>query len=367
MAGTGDLEELLSSDEEPNRGTQASSKQSPGGRDILVAAGHGVLPDGHLRPLNEVADFRHSPARECSDCFHTLPVDLDDRTVITVAVVGTVGAGKSHYLAAALHDAVHSPVLERHGLRSFRPDEASAYRFRNDYYARVHGDRRALEPTRLHSNLDVMFRPLVYRTEYSTASRNPLRKAEEVRCSVLIHDLPGEMLINPSSRRQYAPFLRAADAFVLLVDPMAFPAIAGPVARRYPHVADPDLSYTQGALVNGLADELGDRAKSVPVAITLTKADLIRESLGRRFLFDKPVDDDAARHVAQIDDISNEVQDLLLDEFGDGYLNDALDTFAQAKFHAVAAIGSQPDESESIGDLRPLRCLDPLVTLLRVR
>ncbi len=335
---------------------------SRGGRPLLRPDSP-VTQSGVIAPLASIAGPRENPRRECPSCNYVLPTDIDDRRLQTVGIVGAVAAGKTHFIAAAFHEATGSPLLSAHGLQSFRPDEETAKLFREDYWKPFHHDRMALDATPQPQSLEMMAKPLLYRFEFEENRRRGFRTdVVQVPCSLMLHDLPGEMLQNSESRRYYAPFLSASETLILLVDPLGFAPVRDYITMNFPEAAAIDKYNTQAALFNGVADELGGRLSETNVVVVITKADLLGPALGKSFSFDKPASVSLLEHKAEMAAISSEVEDLLLGRLCDNQLNDALERFDPTMFHAVAAIGSQPIGT-MVTELRPKRVLDPLVSL----
>jgi hypothetical protein len=108
---------------------------------------------GSLRKLLQPGDVikpgapEDLPARVCLSCRHPLPDDLATRKVYTVAVVGTVRAGKSHYLAAMARDASRRGGLAEFGVSEFAPDEPTSVTYQTDYYRPVFRDKQVLPRT----------------------------------------------------------------------------------------------------------------------------------------------------------------------------------------------------------------------------
>lgn len=395
FAGEGFLSGLLDSDEDEDGGDtdDRNSSSSPAaalqsGSDRAMFGDHPVLVAGpdverafrsagdQLAPVTHLASQADSPARACTVCANLLPEDLDDRDVFVIGVVGTQGSGKTHFIASAMAEAHNGGGLEQFGFQRFRPAEESEDQFYADYYAPVFHAQQALPKTHMTVLADGRLAPLVFRFEMEPPT--PTRLLDRLRntnhgprrVSVLVHDLPGEALREPGKRRKYAPILNHADAFVFLVDPMSFPLVRARANELHPDagLTNDDLGFSQAGLINAIADEIGPEvAAHLPVSITLTKADLIFEAVkvDPRLSAPAPAGPDA--YFADIRSISAEVRRLLEEELGDKALARAAEAFPRATYHAIASLGSQPTKGTEIPELRPIRCIDPLIsTLARV-
>jgi hypothetical protein len=114
-------------------------------RDIVT--GTGVEEDydryERERPVSDHAVYEDLPARACEQCGEPLPDEIGSRRVFTVGVVGTTGAGKTHFIAALIEDGFHRQRLRDWGVEEFVPDERSAERFRSSYQS-LFTQRKAL-------------------------------------------------------------------------------------------------------------------------------------------------------------------------------------------------------------------------------
>jgi hypothetical protein len=302
-------------------------------------AGRPLLPIGMMGRAEDL------PARACPSCRHPLPTDLDERDFLTVAVIGTTGVGKTHYLASMVYEACRLQKLRPHGFTEFVPDEATAHRYHTDYYEPVFDDGSVLDQT------------------------NPLKPAETLSFRVtldqyepfglMFHDVAGETLSNRQDRARDASFVQHADAAILLIDPVWLPVLRRTLAsngRRHG-------GRNQADLLSACIQQLDHRARlQVPYAITVSKSDLLVPLLAHRPRFADPPPTGLVEWDIDLRFVDGEVRSILQ---GAG----ALDLLAiseqlgQVSFHAVAPIGAEPTNGHVVA-AKPLRCLDPLATLL---
>ncbi|MEU2101873.1 hypothetical protein [Nocardia sp. NPDC019255] len=303
-------------------------------------------------PLLSDVDPALVPRRLCHRCATPMPEDIDNYPIYTIAVVGTSGAGKSHYLTSALREAVYRQGLEHCDFTEFTFDNDSGNRFDNDYFIPVFRQRFLLAPT--PEGTDVARNPLVCKV--AVGQNNP--------ALVLFHDVAGEDLADPRRRASTAGFVRRADATIFLIDPLS---LDRPDGRPWPVDGAVDTAYAnQANLLNACMEEL-DHAhrRRTPIAIALSKSDLVANALGRPVAFAAPADmSSVAAWRKDAEWIDQEVRQVLR-EFGGN------DVVAAGRwrpgdlvsFHAVAAIGDTPN-ADTIDVLKPVRCLDPLLMVL---
>lgn len=312
-------------------------------RDLLRAtAGSWRLP-----PVNLAADPQDLPARACLYCEHPLPVDIDDRRIVTIAVLGTKSAGKTHYLATAMYQACRMQGLRTVGCEQFEPDERTAKDYHEKYFEPLFVHKQQLDGTSVDQS--VRFSPLVFRVRFE----------DSPPCSLLFHDVSGEMLDDPKMRARYAQFIYRADGAILLVDP---DQLTLPNGRHLAPTLTGVRTYNQADL---LISWLSGLKKPIPVALTLSKSDLVTAAFPGKYrqLGLEPAGDGHvwSREMTQID---SDVREIFGELGAYDLLAAAQRTDGMTSFHAIAALGVPPDQDGTVAEFRPRRCLDPLVTLL---
>ncbi|GAA4257341.1 TRAFAC clade GTPase domain-containing protein [Dactylosporangium darangshiense] len=333
-------------------------------RDIVTGTGVEEDYDRYERehPVSDYAVYEDLPARACKQCGEPLPDEIGSRRVFTIGVVGTTGAGKTHFIAALIEDGFHRQRLRDWGVEEFVPDENSAERFRASYQS-FFTERKALGATNPSAETDVRLRPMIIKARF--------RGGPPVL--LLIHDIAGETLMYQRSRARYAPFLSRASGLIFLIDPL----MIEPIRSRLPGEFDIGRHVNQADLVNACLADLRRQQRDphrVPVAIAMSKSDLIEEALpGVDVGFRRPPSADRRLAEQEMARIDGEVRNLL--RWANA--NDLLAVAAQLghevplSFHAVAPIGYTPREvpgrpdDRVVESIASLRCLDPLIAVLR--
>lgn len=307
-----------------------------------------------IRPVSAFGFPRQDlPARACARCLTPLPDDIAERPVRKIGIVGTTGAGKSLFLRAILTEASEQQKLAGWGVRDFQVDEDSATRLR-DQYQSVYD----VEPTNPADARDANHRPFIARATLGTE-----------RVLLFFYDIDGETLLDRNLRARNAPFLYHPHGLIFLIDPMMIAAISMllPANPAYPRL------IRQSTLVSACVSDLEERATQIPMAIVLSKSDLIEAAQVARypFLFRKPPgDQDPMEHrMAEMKEINREVRGILnsVDLHDLTALADRLGPMAQVTFHAVAPVGFTPQLVGGEPDTREaesLRCLEPLIAIL---
>jgi hypothetical protein len=294
------------------------------------------------------------PARLCRECEFPLPDGVGERDIITIAVVGPQGSGKSHFLASALVAAYRDQAMIDLGFETFYPVGDSERRL-HDYFERVFEERKALDKNQ--SNDAVRHQPL----EFSVSRDGQI-------ATLLLHDVAGEDLMEAKRRNTVAPFVNHADGIIFMIDPWGLKSVRERIGDKYPDAAKAAAGYTQTSIVNSIADDRTriDRrlVEQVPAAFAISKSDLISEALGIGVDKFKGGEKTASQRVAEIHDISTMIRGEVLEQLGERSLISAMSRFEAASLHLVAAIGSQPGPDERVTKLEPSRVTDPLFSVL---
>lgn len=306
-----------------------------------------------LPNISREAPIEDLPARACTSCGHPLPSDAGLRPLKILAVVGTIGAGKTHFLAEGLHEAFHNQSLKPYGYKEFFPDEATAFRYDSDLYEKVLITQKAADPTataNFHHYLPFAFRVARNQRDYAT---------------VLIHDIPGDALMNRDLKAQYLSFLRRAHGIVFLIDPKYLPAFRGRVKPD----RDAQGTFTQSNIVLSCLSELelrrGVTSAKPRISIAISKSDVLPNLMDRSFSFtaDGPSPDDTAPWNEDRIRVTSEVMELLRDTGAHDLLGITENFAGEALFHAVAPIGAERTVDRGI-ELRPRRCTEVLAGAL---
>lgn len=347
----------------PGRDSTAAGEQDPptvfGGHDVLWWPPDDeedtggwldrLLPAPVSRDLKSLADFpvERLARRACPGprCRVPLPAELDSRQAHILAVVGLNGAGKTNYLAAALTQATRSRGLRQFGVSEFAADDDTATRL-HEYTTKLFREGQVFKQTQ--DDPDIARKPLTFRV--TLEGHDPIL--------LMTHDIRGETLMDYRSRAKITPFLSRASAVIFLVDPVEFdcirdrlPCEAHIPGGRFIHQAD-----LLRSCLEQLRYQIGGRP--VPLALTVTKADLITDLLdGVSVTAAAAEDNDWIETVLKFGTV---VRNLLM-KIDEQDIVDTADAHQQVTYHAVSALGSMPSPGMRP---QPIRCLEPLATVL---
>lgn len=345
----------LGEDEARNKKTSAFAQAFGGGR--TRAAGPPLAA-----PTEEEGVAREDlPARACPRCEFPLPATIDSRPALVVAVVGVNRVGKTHLLASLLAQAYRQAGLSTIGVTEFTPEDETGERFLKEYFNPLFRDGQILALTQ---GTEVRFRPLVFNVTIGGAP--PF--------SLVLHDVAGEVLGDRKRRAIEATYLRGARALIFVVDPRDIDGLRDnlPVWMLE---AD-ELGWDQGTLLSTClrTDGVLDGKPPVPLALTVTKADILPEATGEDlpFLCQPEAGETREEFVERIRRSSEEVEHLLeryrahhiLGPIGE-YRRRTPGSGAGVTFHAVSALGAAPNPDGGLSTgVAPVNCLDPLASVL---
>ena len=306
-------------------------------------------PDPDLKSLDDFS-AELMARRACPECLHPLPADIDDRQVHLLAVVGLNSVGKTHYIGASMVQASRQQGLRSLGFSEFAPDVETAPVLHQDFFVPLFRRRTLLDSTQ--ADRQVRYRPLSFKVTHG----------ESDPWLLMTHDVSGEAISDHRMRAQDTPFLRWASAVIFLVDPMEFDSV-------HPHLpadeaqAMVDRYLDQVDLLAACINELkyAPGGEEVPIAVTVSKADVLSRVLGREMSFDIDPSRDET-WLSEIERTSDDVKQMLLD-LGESNLVETASAHGRVTFHAVSPLGSSPDAPDFQGP-QPLRCLEPLAMVL---
>lgn len=324
------------------RAQEDSAGTSRGLLGVLYSPAQPALKELDSLPVEDL------PRRVCSACEVPIPSELDEMEAHILAIVGLNAAGKTHYLAAALTEATRQQGLAPIGCGGFTPCDDTATRLHQNYYVPVFREGEVLAFTPIDPN--VRHKPLTFRVAFGQGGQFLL----------MMHDVSGEILSDHRQRAAVAPFVRRASALIFLVDPLEFDQVRAGLPKS---ALPPARSIHQADLLSACLHELqyAPGGRDVPVAVTISKSDILDSVLGEQFRFSQPTA--VNEWVDDVRKTSDEVRDLLL-RLGEKDLVAAAAKHSQVTFHAVSALGSTPIAGSVMSNPVPRRCLDPLGTVL---
>ncbi|HTK09536.1 MAG TPA: hypothetical protein VL485_20365, partial [Ktedonobacteraceae bacterium] len=209
--------------------------------------------------------------RRCPNCGGILPFNIEYvEDNITIAVIGDTFSGKSHFIAAAIQNLKERRVPHHIRLAGFSAaDTRIESMYRNTYYEPLFVRNETLQQNQ--AAIKPLDEPLIY--EMRIAGR---------RVNLLFYDAAGEDIAQIDTRVTNKPHILNARAMIFLADPWSMPGFVDQLA----HHLRPGPNFITGRMsvdvLNNVIEVfkrvLGQAREiqfSLPVAITLSKSDLI--------------------------------------------------------------------------------------------
>lgn len=327
-----------------------------------------MLPDrerlwarkGRRLDLDRPCPYCAEPGRlvpACPHCWQLLDREagrVEDRII---AVLGARQAGKSHFLAALLHQLLHQEVADDLWQVTIEPQmRRTAER---ELLQPLFRDLRELPVTQVSSNLEI---------------RLVLTRAGDGRRVLLrFHDLSGEAMTDPA-RLAKVDFLRYASGVVLLADPLAFAPPARGRRKKWHHGEPNCLQILENyrRVLQTAPRRFGQEALPLLpeekfLAVAVTKADLV---LHRSHPFWQPPQDSA--HLDRGFWRSRKLESEAASEWLRGQLDapyaldDVTALFADVSFFFSSSFGyfHQPHTAVLRKPPSPLRVHEPIFALI---
>ncbi|MGH3273917.1 MAG: SAV_2336 N-terminal domain-related protein [Streptosporangiaceae bacterium] len=356
------------------------SGQAPAGREacssrpdpvlIREMGEHVVLP-----PAFEVDTYRDEVAcptcqnrtrtQICPGCHSRLPATFRAMQGRLIALVGPSQAGKTAFLTVLIHELRHGmgDVL----LSSTQgADDTTMQRFTNSYERPLY-KRSELS---FHHPLpagDRYISPLVFRFAMNRRGRFRPNSRELL---LSFADSAGEDLVSPDKIDLMARYLAAADAVLVLIDPLRFPDVRERVSRRTPlpspmrpeQEAVASFNRITALLMAGTGQQLIDK----PVAVVLSKVDALSYLLEPDSPLHRP--SPMKPYFEEMDNLT--VQDqvrAMLKNWGASGLDETVRRhYSRCRYFGVSALGATPTENNRVADqgIHPYRVTDPHLWLL---
>ncbi len=322
----------------------------------------------HLRmgtkpqPITEEL-LKRMAVRRCPNCDYFLPSNIDTVPIITIAIVGEVSSGKSHYIAALINQLRNERVAsEQEHFRVLCMTPTVEEIYIQELLEPLFEENKALLTTRPLSSGELID-PLIYEISF----RHLKNKYSSRTVNIAIYETSGVEYTTQQKMMEFARHVVNANGLIYLADPLSMPAIANRLPK---HIRKSMRKWHKPSdtlnriifLINRYASSSQDRLRDLPLAVAITKADLLaylttNEEQWKCICSRKHNDGLNLRDVEQID---SEVRNVI-EEFGDVPLLQAAAAFRNAHFFATSATGYPPDESGLFPAVEPNRCLDPLL------
>jgi hypothetical protein len=334
---------------------------------VLKEPSKGLFARMNVEPLDGREYTLELAHRECPKCQYLLPPNIERTPTLTLVVVGDTFSGKSHYIAALIHQ-IKTDWMGNARLTCLTPEVEKTYT--KQYFEPLFIKKQMLLPT--PPAITTIAKPLIYKLAVSSSPKHPPMIA-----NLMLYDASGEDFERQENLVQVARFVFNTTAFIFVADPFT---IAPLLFRQLPSPLQKSLQEQFGASQGRRAaerltaivdlferyrrDPEGSRLSNIPIAVMISKADLLKYlDLYHTYHFMRNPQYGGSLDLQDIDVVDQEVRELLrANKQGD--LLSATSRFRQIKFFATSATGEAPDASGHFPHVEPCRCLDPMLWTL---
>lgn len=306
-----------------------------------------------------------SRAQVCPGCHSRLPANFRSVQGRLIALVGPSYSGKTMFMTVLLHE-LSRAAGESLGATTMGADETSRERFIAEYEQPLYRRSQLLEETRTPQHANIQ--PLVFRFTMDQRTSRFSQRQQELLLSFA--DGAGADLISPLKTQLVARYLAAADAVLVLLDPLQFARVRDLVGAAVPLPPAARLDQRPVAAFDRITQLLlagtDGTAIDKPVAIVLSKIDAIRNLLPHRSVLRAPFPVAPYFNMEDSTEIQSQIRGMLrdwevgrIDEIAERY-------YRRYRYFTVSSLGipPTPDNRVSAKGIQPYRVTDPFVWLL---
>jgi hypothetical protein len=295
--------------------------------------------------------------RVCPSCHTTLPLHFGRIRSQLIALVGARDSGKTVFMTVLMHE-FENRLGSRLGASIPGADDETRSTFKRDYEQRLYAGRSLPDPTFTVAAERQGYRPpMVFKFK---------RRTRQTLLSFF--DTAGEDLTTRDSVDLNGRYLRAADAVILILDPLQ--TVGGQrLAASEAQVKDPrpedDPYHVLQRITEMLKAGHRDRPVPKPLAVVFTKLDALWHDFPEGSALNRKEPSDAGCSEWDGRDVHSHVQALLHDWDGgqiDQYLQD---NYRHFRYFGVSALGAIPTPDKRVSKvIQPYRVADPILWLL---
>lgn len=200
--------------------------------------------------------------RCCPCCHNSLPEKYGKFPVVFIAVLGITKSGKTVYLSQLLKNI--SRYLTQSGFSiSVTPEELN--KFVEDHPVRK---STGTEGYKLPDNTsEVLPQPIPLTIENN--------KTHEIY-TIVFYDIAGEDCVKPSKMDKYGPFIKNANAFLMIIDPMQFSDL-WELEKKEGNKSEAEQFKPEQIVQTMYTSFLSDKSEicTVPLAVSFSKSDVL--------------------------------------------------------------------------------------------
>jgi hypothetical protein len=301
---------------------------------------------------------------------HLQPQDFREVKAVVIGLIGPTATTKSSYLGSLLYQLTNHAILNDMGLRFTILDEPSRRRWEQLYEGQLR--RKRAPATTLRPGREEQTPPLVVRmTVHPPAGRDG-------RYDLVFFDSAGEVQQTGHDVAVHSPFVQLMHAALLFYTPKAlqFPRDVYRLPAEEQSQTAPGPSRVVGTFTT-LQAQLSQHpayvgrhpTRDLPVAAVLSKADELTDLVDREFggggFSSLPLDGSYFDNPLQLQEQQGRLPYEITRRYAGAGILQAIEQLSRLRtFHAVSAMGCEPNELGVFPDYRPLNVAEPLLAVL---
>jgi hypothetical protein len=296
----------------------------------------------------------------CPNCHSDLPQRFAEAPSRSMGLIGTKAAGKSNFIAVALHELEHR-VGPRFGGSLMLLDDASRSRVDQELMPQLYGEGVVLAPTQSAGTAGADVRePLVARLSLGPTGGSS--------SNLVFFDSAGEDLQSLDVLEREARYITQSHGLILLLDPLQLQPVRDELGDSVELPEEAIDAYAMLGRVTGLIREArgipDNRPIDVPLALAVSKFDAVRPLLSEGHpVFSLPAHDGRFdRQIAA--SVSAAVRSDLAAWIGERLDSFVKHEFATTAYFGVSALGAAPVAGRLPNGVAPHRVEDPVLWML---
>lgn len=306
---------------------------------------------------------KETRTRLCPSCHFELSHDVGQIEQRIIAIIGGSNTGKSHYIVSLVTRLQHE-VGANFGFSVSMVGDGTRERWMNDFYRPLYENKTVLAGTQRASLDSRVKNPLMFRLT--------LKNGNHIKAlNISFFDTAGEDMANlkVDMLSTEARYICHADGIIVLLDPLQIDSVrqqlSGVNFPKQDHMARPEFIVSRlRELYELYYQKLGAKRISIPVAFTLSKIDTLRSIISPDSTLLRPSEHFGYLDLPDVQSVSTEIGSYLQTWIGTGFYNDIDLKFANYRYFGVSSLGGQPDASNRLKTVDPLRVEDPFLWVL---
>ncbi|MEU5696710.1 hypothetical protein [Actinosynnema sp. NPDC020468] len=303
--------------------------------------------------------------RVCPGCGRDLLREYVDSGGRNIAVIGSSDSGKSTWVGVLVHELQRGAVSTRFtGMSLALLGEESRTRYARDFATPLFEQGRPVNqtPSALRSTPE----PLLFSLRFPR--QRWLRSADVAPVVTVFYDTAGEDVARAQAMDQLIDYLDAAEGIILLLDPVQMPRVRDEIGAtgKTGFTNQLDVVDRLGELLRERGGGRAGRLLRTPLAIALTKIDLLRDLFGAESPLRQPSRHDGVYDEPDGRDVHEEVRSWLDRWYDPAFDRTIANSFETYRYFGMSALGASPVSGTRLSPagVHPYRLEEPMLWLL---